>query len=116
MSVSNISAPRVIFPFFFSNNVLPYSNRKARTLLYDIRRKRPDINLQAGSFNSDIDGFSIKITSKDPVTNRLDKLFIYDQRDNKGNTSVTYADSGYMKVTHDETAMSMVLYNGYSYN
>jgi lipopolysaccharide export system permease protein len=105
-----------IVSFFFSNNVLPYSNRKARTLLYDIRRKRPDINLQAGSFNSDIDGFSIKITSKDPVTNRLDKLFIYDQRDNKGNTSVTYADSGYMKVTHDETAMSMVLYNGYSYN
>jgi lipopolysaccharide export system permease protein len=25
--------------FFFSNNVQPYSNKKARTLLYDIRRK-----------------------------------------------------------------------------
>lgn len=105
-----------VVSFFFSNNVLPYSNRKARTLLYDIRRKRPDINLQAGTFNNDIDGFSIKITSKDPVTNRLDRLYIYDHRDNKGNISVTYADSGYMRVTHDETAMSMVLYNGYSYN
>ncbi len=105
-----------IISFFFSNNVLPYSNRKARTLLYDIRRKRPDINLQAGSFNNDIDGFSIKVSSKDPVTNRLDRLFIYDHRNNKGNSSVTYADSGYMRVTHDETAMSMVLYNGYSYN
>ncbi len=102
--------------FFFSNNVLPYANRQARTLLYDIRRKRPDINLQAGTFNNDIDGFSIKVTSKDPVTNRLDKLFIYDHRENKGNTSVIYADSGYMRVTPDETAMSMVLYNGYSYN
>lgn len=105
-----------IISFIFSNNVLPYSNRKARTLLYDIRRKRPDINLQAGSFNNDIDGFSIKVSSKDPVTNRLDRLFIYDHRNNKGNSSVTYADSGYMRVTHDETAMSMVLYNGYSYN
>lgn len=105
-----------LISFFFSNNVLPYSNRKARTLLYDIRRKRPDINLQAGSFNNDIDGFSIKVTSRDPVTNRLDKLYIYDHRGNKGNTSVTYADSGYMRVTHDETAMSMVLYNGYSFN
>lgn len=105
-----------IISFLFSNNVLPYSNRKARTLLYDIRRKRPDINIQAGTFNNDIDGFSIKITSKDPVTNRLDRLYIYDHRENKGNTSVTFADSGYMRVTSDETAMIMVLYNGYSYN
>ncbi len=105
-----------IVSFFFSNNVLPYANRQARTLLYDIRRKRPDINLQAGTFNNDIDGFSIKITSKDATTNRLDKIFIYDHRRNKGNSDVIYADSGYMKVTHDETAMSMVLYNGYSYS
>ncbi|MGI6340328.1 MAG: LptF/LptG family permease [Bacteroidales bacterium] len=104
-----------IVSFFFSNNVLPYSNRQARTLLYDIRRKRPDINLQAGTFNNDIEGFSIKITSKDPVTNRLNRLYIYDHRENRGNSAVTYADSGYMRVTSDETAMIMTLYNGYSY-
>lgn len=104
-----------VVSFFFSNNVLPYSNRQARTLLQDIRRKRPDINLQAGTFNNDIDGFSIKVTSKDPATNRLDKVFIYDHRKSKGNSDVIYADSGYMRVSPDETAMSMVLYNGYSY-
>lgn len=125
---SGISLPRIMKPliimigficvvsFFFSNNVLPYSNKKARTLLYDIRKKRPDINLQPGTFNNDIDGFSIKISSRDAVTNRLDRIYIYDHRENKGNTSVTYADSGYMRITPDETAMSMVLYNGYSYN
>jgi lipopolysaccharide export system permease protein len=123
ISLGRIMRPLVIMisiicvvSFFFSNNVLPYSNRQARTLLQDIRRKRPDINLQAGTFNNDIDGFSIKITSKDPVTNRLDKVYIYDHRKNKGNSDVMYADSGYMKVTPDETAMSMVLYNGYSYS
>lgn len=105
-----------IVSFFFSNNVLPYSNRQARTLLQDIRRKRPDINLQAGTFNNDIEGFSIKISSKDPETNRLDKIYIYDHRKNRGNTDVIYADSGYMRVTQDETAMSMVLYNGYCYS
>jgi len=105
----------VLVSFLFSNYVLPYSNRQARMLLYDIRRKRPDINLQAGSFNNDIDGFSIKITSKDPVTNRLDGLIIYDHREKKGNNSVTTADSGYMKITPDETAMIMTLYNGKSY-
>jgi len=105
-----------IISFVFSNNVLPYSNRKARTLLYDIRRKRPDINITAGTFNNDIDGFSIKITTKDPESNRLNKLYIYDHREKKGNISFTYADSGYMKITPDETAMILQLYNGYSTN
>ena len=104
-----------IISFLFSNNVQPYSYRKARTLLYDIRRKRPELNIQAGTFNNDIDGFSIKVTSKDPVTNRMDNLLIYDHRDKKGNNYVIYADSGYMKVTPDESGMIMTLYNGYSY-
>jgi lipopolysaccharide export system permease protein len=102
--------------FLFSNYVLPYSNRQARLLLYDIRRKRPDINLQAGTFNNDIDGFSIKITSKDPATNRLDNLIIYDHRDRKGNVNITHADSGYIRITPDESAMIMTLYNGFSFN
>lgn len=105
----------VIVSFFFSNYIQPYSILQARSLLTDIRRKRPDINLQAGSFNYDIDGFAIKVNSKDPFTNRLDGLLIYDHRGKKGNTSVTYADSGYIKVTPDESAMIMVLYNGYSF-
>jgi lipopolysaccharide export system permease protein len=104
----------VIISFLFSNNVLPYSNNKARTLLYDIRRKRPELNIQTGTFYNGIDGFSIKVTSKDPVTNRLDNVFIYDHRNGQGNTSVTHADSAYMRVTPDETGMIMVLYNGFS--
>jgi lipopolysaccharide export system permease protein len=106
----------VLVSFLFSNYVLPYSNRQARLLLWDIRRKRPDINLQAGTFNNDIDGFSIKITNKDPATNRLDKLIIYDHRDRRGNVSVTTADSGYIRITPDETGMIMKLYNGTSFN
>ena len=105
-----------IVSFFFSNNVQPYSYRNARTLLYDIRRKRPELNIQPGTFINDVDGFSIKIGYKDPSTYRLEKILIYDHRDRKGNTSVTFADSGYMKVTPDESGMIMTLFNGYSYN
>jgi lipopolysaccharide export system permease protein len=105
-----------IVSFFFSNNVLPYSTSKARTLLYDIRRKKPDINIQAGTFYNGIPDFSIKITTKDPITNRLNNLIIYDHRDKRGNTSVILADSGYMKTTPDGTGLIMVLYNGYSFN
>ena len=101
-----------VVSFFFSNNVLPYSTDKARTLLWDIRRKKPDINIQAGTFYNGVPDFSIKITTKDPETNRLDNLIIYDHRERRGNYSVIFADSGYMKSTRDETGLIMTLYNG----
>jgi len=105
-----------VISFYFSNNVLPYSTAKARTLLYDIRRKKPDINIQAGTFYNGVPDFSIKITTKEPETNRLNNLIIYDHRDKRGNTSVILADSGYMKTTPDGTGLIMILYNGYSFN
>jgi lipopolysaccharide export system permease protein len=104
-----------VISFFFSNNVLPYSTEKARTLLYDIRRKKPDINIQAGSFYNGIPDFSIKISKKDPVNNRLDNILIYDHRERRGNVSVTTADSGYMKLTDDGSGLIMTLYNGKSH-
>ena len=104
-----------IISFFFSNNVLPYSTDKARTLLWDIRRKKPDINIQAGTFYNGVPDFSIKITAKDPVTNRLDNLIIYDHRERRGNYYVILADSGYMRLTRDETGLIMTLYNGHGY-
>ncbi len=104
-----------IISFFFSNNVLPYSTDKARTLLWDIRRKKPDINIQAGTFYNGVPDFSIKITTKDPVNNRLDNLIIYDHRERRGNYSVILADSGYMRLTRDETGLIMTLYNGHGY-
>ena len=105
-----------IASFLFSDYVLPLSNRKGRTLLYDIRRKRPELNIQAGPFYNGLDGFSIKITDKDPETNRLDRIYIYDHRKGSGNNAVTYADSGYMSVTDDESGMILRLFNGYAYN
>ena len=123
ISLQRIMRPLMVFmailsivSFFFSNNVLPYSNSKARTLLFDIKRKKPDINLQAGTFYSGIPDFSIKVTSKDPVTNTLYKIIIYDHREQRGNVSVTLADSGIMRITPDESGLIFTLFNGYSFN
>ena len=101
--------------FLFADYVLPISNRKARTLLWDIKRKKPEVNIQAGTFCDEIEGISLKVTRKDPVTSRLEKIFIYDHRGGNVNSSVITADSGYMHISPDETAMIMTLYNGYAY-
>lgn len=39
-----------IAAFFFSNNVLPYANLKASSLLYDIKRQKPELSLKEGVF------------------------------------------------------------------
>lgn len=120
--LQRIMAPLLIFAsllavgsFLFADFILPISTRKARTLLTDIRRMRPELNIQSGTFYNGIDGFSIKITDKDPETNRLDRIYIYDHREGIGNTAVIYADSGYMNVTADESGLILTLFNGYAY-
>ena len=102
--------------FFFSNNILPRANLKARSLLWDIQQQRPEINIKKGEFYNGLEGISIKIADKEPRTNLLRKILIYDHREKAGNISVIYADSGYMKMTLDTTNLIFTLYHGYSYN
>lgn len=122
ISLQRIMLPLILFiilisigAFFFSNNVLPHSNLKSRSLLHDIQKQRPELNIQPGAFYNGIDGFSIKISEKDPGTNLMHNILIYDHRDKKGNTSVTFADSGYMSITPNELNLIFNLYNGRSY-
>ncbi len=122
ISLQRIMLPLIVFiilisigAFFFSNNVLPHSNLKSRSLLHDIQKQRPELNIQPGSFYNGINGFSIKIAKKDQGTNLMHNILIYDHRDKKGNISVTYADSGYMSITPNELNLIFNLYNGHSY-
>ncbi len=134
---AGISLQRIMYPliivsiiisagaFFFSNNVLPYTNLKAGALLYDINHQRPELNMKDGIFNNDIDGYSIKIGHTDKETRILHDLKIYDHRGRNGNSNVTIADSGRMIMASDTLAtdtailkneyMILELYNGYNY-
>ena len=46
-----------ISAFFFSNHVIPYSNMKFKTLLYDIMNKKLALNMREGVFFNDIEGY-----------------------------------------------------------
>ncbi|MCF6364669.1 MAG: LptF/LptG family permease [Bacteroidales bacterium] len=101
--------------FYFSNNVLPYTNLKYAGLLYDLSRKRPELNIKTGVFNNDIDGYSIKIEDKDPDTGMMYGFMIYNHTKQKGNKDVTVADSGEMNITRDQKNMIVTLYSGSNY-
>lgn len=101
--------------FFFSNNVLPYSNLKMRSMLYDIQQQRPELTIKPGVFDNNLEGYSIRIGDRDPKTSLLKDILIFDHTDNQGNISVTIADSGYMRMSADEKHLLLTLYNGKSY-
>jgi lipopolysaccharide export system permease protein len=122
ISLVQILSPLIIFTiilsilaFLFSNHVLPYSNLKMRSLIYDIRQQRPEFQLKEGVFNNNIDDFSFRVNYKDPKTGLLKDIIIYDHTEQNGNTKVTIADSGYMKMTANKAHLIVTLYHGRTY-
>lgn len=127
MKASGISLFRIMRPliviavlvtgtaFYFANNVLPKTNLRFSTLLYSVKKQRPELVLQSGVFTNEMDGFSIKVGSKNPKSKMLYDMLIYNHTAGKSNENVTVADSGYLKITEDKRYMVLNLYSGINY-
>jgi len=101
--------------FYFSNNILPYSNLKMGSLLYDVRQQKPALFIKEGVFYNGIDGYSIKIGKKADDGKSIKNIMIYDHTHNMGNKKVVIADSGTMVMTNDKRYLILPLINGHSY-
>ncbi len=101
--------------FFFSNNILPVANLKFYSLLYDIRRQKPEMSFKEGIFTNDLEGYSIKIDKINKETGMMYNMLIYNHKDGSGNYEVTKADSGKMISDPKSNVMELILYHGHSY-
>lgn len=101
--------------FLYSNYVIPYTNLKAMSLIYDIKRQNEELQIREGVFYSEIEGISIKIRDKESKTNLMKDILIYDHSKNNENLQVTTADSGYMRMTDDKTKLMITLFDGQTY-
>ncbi len=101
--------------FVYSNNVLPYSNLRLWSLMFDVRHQRPALNIQEGVFFDGLDNIRIKIESKNINTNMMYNVLIYDHRKEDGNTNVIIADSAIMQVTPNEQYLIFSLFDGRRY-
>ncbi len=123
---AGISLVRAIQPIFifsvllsigayYSNNyIVPAANLKALSLLYDIKQKKPSLDLKEGVFYDGIPNYSIKATKKlDDVT--LKDVIIYDHTAGQGNNRVIYADSSRMYTYMNEKYLVFELFNGNLY-
>jgi len=102
--------------FVFSNYLLPYTNLKMGSLLYDVRQQKPAFYIREGVFYNGIDGYSIKIGKKEADGQTLKNVMIYDHTSMRGNTKVVIAESGRMAMSDDEKILIVTLFNGHSYD
>lgn len=101
--------------FLFNNYILPTVSLKSTTLLYDIRQKKPTVNIKEGIFYNKIDNYSIRVGSKSVNKDTLKDLIIYDHSSNNGNTIQTYAKAARMTTTSDTSALVLIMKDGNRY-
>lgn len=104
-----------ISSFLFSNYYMPYANLKAGTLLYDIRKQKPALNIKPGMFYNGLEGFSIKIDKKNDNGVDLEGIMIYDHNNQSGNNKVILAERGSMYLSENEQYFIISLEDGHSY-
>jgi len=102
--------------FYFYNQVIPISYKKLIALMSSIRQLRPEIIVKEGIFSNDIDNYSIKVGKKSANGDMLYDIMIYDHTADKGNVTVTVADSGTMKITSDKKYMILNLFSGQTHS
>src|SRR5438309_8077013 len=125
MKASGVSLGRLVSPvlsaaalvaalaFLWSDQVLPRSNHRLRTLLVDIQRKKPSFSLKEQVINEVVSGqFFLRAARIDPATNRLRDVTIYDLGDAPERRRIIVADSGQMAYTPRGTDLYLTLLDG----
>jgi len=123
ISLQRIMRPLIILSillslinFLFLNNVFPKAAFNFKNLLVNMQKKKPELALIAGTFNTDIPSYTIKFDKKfGPEKKKLKNVIIYDLSKNKGNNKVITAAEGKITSEKGSKYMTFILKNGYYY-
>ncbi|MBQ9310959.1 MAG: LptF/LptG family permease, partial [Bacteroidales bacterium] len=122
VSLSRVMLPLMIASAFISvgafyvgNNLVPVAWNEIYTLRDDIGKTKNEIKIPAGTFYDGIDGYVLRTESQDKKSGMMYGVMVYDHSSNKGNTSVTLADSALMKMSKNKDYLTFTLYSGSNY-
>ena len=127
IKAAGISLQRVMIPlgitcavisvgaFFISNDLIPLAYNKIFTLRDDIGKTKEEIKIPTGTFYNGIEGYILRVGDRNEETGIMHDVMVYNHTSNKGNTSLTLADSALMKMSEDKTFLTFTLYNGSNY-
>ncbi|MBP5505890.1 MAG: methionyl-tRNA formyltransferase [Bacteroidales bacterium] len=101
--------------FFISNDLIPVAYKKIYALRDDIGRTKSVIKIPTGTFYDGIDGYILRVDHNDDETGLMHDIMVYDHTTGLGNTRLTVADSGSIRVTNEGATIVFQLFNGTSY-
>ena len=107
--------------FFFSNNVIPYSEYKWQNLRRNISQFQPSLIIAEGQFSQIGDGFNIKVAEKSGDRDQyLSNVVIHQKNPDpqfaNGNYTVIIADNGELASEEGSNTLSLILKDGYYYD
>jgi lipopolysaccharide export system permease protein len=102
--------------FMFSNNILPWAKLKMGSMLYDIRNKKPAIDIRPGFFYYGIQNYVVRAQSKSEDGKSLYNLMLYDHTKHDGNTKIILAKEAQIISDQSKGYLTMTLFDGYSYD
>ncbi len=127
MKAAGISLTRVLVPmtvisllisvaaFYIGDRLVPYSINQIYTMRDDIRRTKSEIKIPTGTFYDGIEGYILRVEERDKETGMMYNIQVYDHNGTKGNTRITVADSGLIKMSKSKDYLTFSLYSGVSY-
>ena len=127
IKAAGISLQRVLIPlavicgaisigaFFISNDLIPVAYNKIYTLRDDIGKTKEEIKIPTGTFYNGIDGYILRVDDRNDETDMMYGVMVYNHTKNKGNTSLTLADSALMRMSKDKTYLTFTLSDGANY-
>jgi lipopolysaccharide export system permease protein len=104
-----------VFLSWFSNEVLPEANFKARSLFLDIRMKKPGFDLKANSFYDGIDGYTFLTRDISSESDTLYDVTIFQDANDQRDQAVINAEYGILSGDQVQFSLKLDLYNGSVY-
>ena len=104
-----------VLAFYCSDDVVPLAYDKIYTLRDDISKTKDEIKIPSGIFYNGIDGYILRVDDRNDDTGMMYGVMVYDHTGNKGNTSITLADSALIKMSSAKDYLTFSLYNGTNY-
>jgi lipopolysaccharide export system permease protein len=119
ISLFRIIRPLVIFAVLMSGFsvynawvLIPDANLKLYSLIYDMKKAKPQFALRKGTFDTSLDQSTIYFADHNPQTGALLDIKIWRHDRTRGNYMIIYADSAKMTVNQEVQYLQLALYNG----
>lgn len=105
-----------VFSWYCSDTLIPIANLKFGSRMFDIKQKKPTLQLDEGVFNDDFNRYTIYIGRRLNDGRNIENVLIYDQGEiSSGKVTQIVAKSGEMFISQDGKYFVMRLRDGYQY-